>query len=217
MSAPLKLYELTGSPNNVKVRIALGYKGLAYEREPINIEQFPGDRRKLVAISRQPRTPVLQHGDTVIFDSGGILRYLEANFPETPTLVTTDYAAFGEMERWELWARTQLGDCVGMMFGQALGPTLDEDVCRQASRKLNDVTAKIEDRLSTAPFLVGDHPTLADLACVPAVNLAMLPEAAAKRHPIGAVFHKHFHLGEGREKTREWVTKLMAYDEATRG
>ena len=217
MSAPLKLYELTGSPNNVKVRIALGYKGLSYEREAINLDQFPGDRSKLIAISRQPRTPVLEHGKTVIFDSRGILRYLDANFPDTPTLFSTDYAAFGEIEDWEQWARTTLGGPVGLVFNQAFSPSPDAAVCSQASGMFNDVTAKIEDQLSATPFLMGDNLTAADLACGPVINLAMLPEAAAATNPIAAFFHSNFKLGDGREKTRDWVTRLMAYDEAARG
>jgi glutathione S-transferase len=217
MSAPLKLYELTLSPNNVKVRIALGYKGLSYEREPMNLDAFPGDRTRLIELSRQPRTPVLEHGKTIIFDSNGILRYLDANFPDTPSLFSTDYATFGAIEQWELWARTTLGEPVGMMFSQVFNPDPDLDVCRQASGLFNDVTAKVEDQLSSTPFLMGDSLTAADLACAPIINLAMLPEAFAASNPIATAFHKNFHLGDGREKTRAWVHKLMAYDEAMQG
>ena len=35
--ASLILHELTGSPNNVKARIALGYKGLDYDRNPAHL------------------------------------------------------------------------------------------------------------------------------------------------------------------------------------
>ena len=55
----LILHELTGSPNNVKVRIALGYKGLEYDRRPLELNDFPGDRSAVVKVSRQPRLPVL--------------------------------------------------------------------------------------------------------------------------------------------------------------
>ena len=67
MDTDLTLHELTGSPNNVKVRIGLGYKGLKYERKPVALDGFPGNREAVVALSRQPRLPVLQHGKTVIF------------------------------------------------------------------------------------------------------------------------------------------------------
>ena len=90
MSKPLELYQIGGSPNNVRVRIALGFKGLAYDTWDLPMEtgQFPFDRSRLVELSGQPRTPVLKHGEVVIFDSGGILRYLEANFRDTPRHLT---------------------------------------------------------------------------------------------------------------------------------
>ena len=73
MNTNLILHELTGSPNSVKARIALGYKGLKYDRKPVELSDFPGNRDSVVKLSRQPRLPVLQHGQTVIFDSGAIL------------------------------------------------------------------------------------------------------------------------------------------------
>ena len=74
MSAKITLHELTGSPNNVRVRIGLGYKGLEYQRKPLELTgDFPGDRSEVVKLSGQPRLPVLQHGDTIIYDSRAIL------------------------------------------------------------------------------------------------------------------------------------------------
>ncbi len=215
--ASLVLHELTGSPNNVKVRIGLGYKRLAYERKPVTLEGFPGNRTELVRISRQPRAPVLVHGETVVFESGGILRYLDANFPDSPTLFSTDYAAMGEIEQWELWARTELGKPIGMIFGEAMAPEPDASVGAQASGLINDVTGKIEERLGESAFLMGDTPTGADLACAPGIHLSMLSEAAAAAHPIAAVFRRLLHLGDGRDRTRAWVKKLMAWDEAYEG
>ena len=101
MSTNVTLHEITGSLNSVKVRIALSYKELEYNREPAVLDSFPGDRSSIVGISRQPRLPVLQHGQTIVFDSGAILRYLEANFPDTAPIFSDDHATLGEIERWE--------------------------------------------------------------------------------------------------------------------
>ncbi len=112
MSKKLKLYELPPSPNNMKVRIALGYKKLDYERLPLQFDDYPGDRTEIVKVSRQPLTPVLAHGDTVIFDSGAILRYLEANFPEAPTIFSGDIDTMRKIEEWEWMARTQIAKSI---------------------------------------------------------------------------------------------------------
>ncbi len=212
MSNRLTLHELTASPNNVKVRIALGYKGLEYERVPLELNEFPGDRSPVVQLSRQPRLPVLQDGPTIIFGSDAIFRYLEANFPEAPPIFTDDYQAFGEIEQWEIFSRTQLGEPMGMLFGQAFAPETDSAVIAKANRLINDRTGALEDKLSTGEFLVGDHLTAADIACASPLYLADLTEENAESNPIAGFFHAHLKLGEGREKTRAWVRRVMAYD-----
>ena len=55
--------------NNIKVRVGLGYKGLDYEFRRIE----PGDREEIVRVSGQHLTPVLAHGETVLFDSARLL------------------------------------------------------------------------------------------------------------------------------------------------
>ena len=208
----LILHELTGSPNNVKVRIALGYKGLEYDRRPLELNDFPGDRSAVVKLSRQPRLPVLENGETVLFGSDAIFRYLEANFPETPPIFVDDYQAFGEIEQWELFARTQIGEPINLIFGQAFAPETDSVVIAKANQLLDKRTGALEDKLSTGEFLVGDHLTAADIACASPLYLADMTEENAKAHPIATFFHAQLKLGGGREKTRAWVRCVMAYD-----
>lgn len=208
----LKLYDLTPSPNNLKARLALGYKGLAYERIPFQPQDLPGDRGKLVEVSRQPRTPVLVHGQTVIFDSAGIMRYLEANFPATPPLFTSDYQQFGEIEEWELFARTKLGEAIRMAFGQAFAPAPDLKVVDEARRKLAEATGALEDRLSGRTWLVGDHLTAADVACAAPLYLTDLTEQAAGAHPLLGFFRAHLSLGQDRPHTLAWLRRVMAHD-----
>ena len=82
--------------NNFKVRVALGFKGIDYRFETID----PADRAGLVELSGQPFSPVMTHGDLVIFDSGAIMRYLEANFQDTPPLFTTVVAVSTTAPVW---------------------------------------------------------------------------------------------------------------------
>ncbi len=208
MSAKLKLYELTGSPNNIKVRIALGYKGLEYDRQVVD----PGDRSSVVSVSRQPRLPVLQHGETVIFDSGAILRYLEANFPETAPIFSEDRETLGEIEQWELLGRSQIGEVIGMMFGESFSKP-NAEVIAQANQMLNERTAAIEDKLKQGDYLVDSHLTAADIVCAAPLYLADLTqETAAEDNPTDMFFLKNLTLGEGRPQTTAWVRRVMAYD-----
>lgn len=212
MSADLKLHHLPPSPNNVRVRLALGYKGLEYESLPYLPDGFPGDRSRIVAASTQPRLPVLEHGAVRLFDSYAILRYLDANFPDTPRLYSEDYGEMADIEGWERFARTQLGEVVGMMFSQAMAPQLDEAVLARANALLIERTADVEARLGEGPFLLGERLTAADLASVPLAALGAIPESAAGKSPVVDFFRANLSLGEERERTREWIGRVLAYD-----
>ncbi len=99
-----------------------------------------------------------------------------------------------------------------MMFGQVFNPQPDMNVIAKANQLLHERTGALEDKLSTGDFLVGDHLTAADIACASPLYLADMSEAQAKYHPISMFFHKHLSLGEGREKTRAWTRRVLAYD-----
>lgn len=215
MSAPLILHELPPSPNSVKVRLGLGFKGLDYERRPVSFEQFPGERSALVALSGQPRTPVLEHGAVRIFDSNGILRYLEANFPDTPKLFRADWAAHGEIEQWELYGRTELGATVGALFAQAMAPEPDAEAISAGNASFNAVLERVERTLTERAFLIDEAPSAADIALAPFVQLGCLPEDAGEPQSIQRFFATHLALDAARTRTRAWAERLMAYDSAT--
>jgi len=210
MTAKITLHQLPGSPNSIKVRIALNHKGIAWTSAPFPIEgPPPGDRSALVELSGQPFTPVLQHGETIVFDSGSILRYLEANFRGTPPLFSPDYQTQRAIERWETFLRTDIEPPVGAIFGQVFAPSPDLGQCEAATRLIQENTADLEKVLSKSPYLMGDSLTAADVVLVPFVNLAMI-EPSPDEGPIYAFFREHFHLGEGRDATRDWVKRVMA-------
>ncbi len=156
--AELVLHEIGPSPNSMKARIALRYKGLAFDRKQVD----PNDRAEIVRISGQPLTPVLVHAERVIFDSSAILRYLDGNFRKTPQLYSSDYQEMQAIEKWETHGRTQLMHPVGMVFGEFFSETKDPSKLHEASRLLHERTADIEARLTQGKWLVGDRMTAAD-------------------------------------------------------
>ena len=54
--------------------------------------------------------------------------------------------------------------------------------------------------------------TGADICCACLVSVAMVDEAYAASSPVFAFFREHLKLGEGRDKTRAWVERVMAWD-----
>ena len=95
----LRLRELSPSPNNTKIRMALRFKGIDFEAVPVD----PADRRTLVEVSGQELSPVIEDRGIVLNDSEAILQYLDANYPDTPRLFPADRSR----NRCEAW-KTEL-------------------------------------------------------------------------------------------------------------
>lgn len=148
----------------------------------------------------------------MIFDSSAILRYLDANFRDTPRLFRDDYAVHGQIEEWEFWVKTDLAPPIRAMFGQAMAPELDTSVTEKARADLHAATARLEQRLTESDFLVDDAISAADVTCAPAIALAIL-EPANDLGPIHTFFAEHLHLGTDRDRTAAWAKKVLAYDE----
>lgn len=206
MDRPLKMYDLAASPNSIKVRVALGCRKIAYERIPVD----PANREALVKISGQPLAPVLLHGDTVVFDSYAITRYIDANFSGTPRLYSADRETIKAIETWELFGRNEPGPAVSMMFGQLRLPAVEPEKVKRANEIINRAASRVEETLAEREWLVGGTPTAADCAIGTMLYMAALPENALPG-PVGAFFRKHLAIA-GSPKTKAWIGRVMAWD-----
>ena len=101
----LRFYELAPSPNNVKVRLALAYKGIPFEAVPVD----PADRSAVLEVSGQVNTPVIVDDAVVINDSEAILQYLDANYPDTPRLFPREKKGRRAADVW----RTRIENTIG--------------------------------------------------------------------------------------------------------
>jgi glutathione S-transferase len=210
MNEPVTLYQLRQSSNNIKIRIALNYKGIPFDRVDVD----PNDRSEVVKVSGQPLTPVLVHGNRVIFDSGSILRYIDANFHEGARLFSTDYDTMKVIEKWETWARTELVQAFYIAMGQFRSPVEQRNPAesKRASDMLQELTGKIEAQLEKTPWLAGDSMTAADITAAPLVNPAIITREQAGDDPRLRFYVENLRLGDGRQRTAEWARKVMEYD-----
>jgi glutathione S-transferase len=181
--------------NNMKVRVALGYKGIPYEFRSID----PGDRSTLARISGQFLTPVLQHGKVGLSDSAAILRYLEANFPDTPKLFGAGIAEQWAIEDWELFARTELaGPMMETVHTKVTGGTVDDAMAARCSTAFGTAADKLAHALKDRQWLIGDTMTAADITA-------------------GAVIHRirvaeFFPFSPAATEMFPWVDRVMSFD-----
>lgn len=181
--------------NNMKVRVALGFKGIPYEFRTID----PRDRGEIVRISGQHLTPVMQHGDTVLFDSAAILRYLESNFPDTPRLFGTSHAEQWAIEDHELFARVTLaGPMMELVHHRVGGGTVDDEMHERTSRNFAVAAGMLCEAFGEGQWLVGESMTAADVTA-------------------GAVMYRirkaeMFEMPEAVDCLAGWIDRVMAYD-----
>ena len=168
--------------NNFKVRIALGYKGLDYTFHAVT----PSDRERIVELSGQHLTPVLVHGDRVVFDSAAILRYLDVAFPATPKLFGATMAEQWAIEDLELFARAILaGPMMELVHTKVLGGAPDDAMRRRCTDDFTRAVERLIGTLGNRPWLVGDAMSAADITAaavmfrVRSAELFPLPDAAA--------------------------------------
>lgn len=180
--------------NNFKVRAALGFKGIDYRFNTID----PADRSELIALSNQPFTPVMTHADTVLFDSAAILRYLEANFPDTPRLFSHDYGVMRSIEQWEAFGRVGLHEPLAIMVKQRISGQSDEAATARAAELFAAATARLEEALASREWLAHTRMTAADVTCAAVVRRVRVMEP--------------FEIPADRPATYGWADKVMAFD-----
>lgn len=208
--ASLQLLSLPPSPNNSKVRVALGYKELPYEELP----QSPEDRALLLEKSGQPLTPVLLHGATVLFDSAAILRYLDANLPG-PRLFPSEMETLKKVETWESFGRYGARDSLGPLYGMAFGRLeRTPDVIQSTQEMVRRDFASVEDTLRKRDWLVGEQITAADVSIATLLIYQVgLVHPAFEAMPFLGFIGEHFELDATEfAQTRAWVRRVAAYD-----
>ena len=184
--------------NNMKVRIALGYKELAYEFRAID----PSDRSQSVEISGQHLTPVMVHGDRVLFDSAAILRYLDANFGTTPRLFGANRDEQWEIEDWEFFARTELaGPMMEIVHAKVAGRAVDPVRAEVLQAEFLAAMQKLVARLSDREWLVGGSLTAADITA-----------AAVVQRVLAASLFVDSGAGNTFEQSADWRRRVMCYD-----
>ena len=148
--------------NNIKVRLALEYKGLPYEFRTIE----PTDRKELVRVSGQFLTPTMVDGKVVLFDSGAILRYLDANYPKTPKLFGNSHSQQWEIEDWERFGRGPLAESMmSLVHARVTGKEITSSMQKNAAAGFGDAIRRLEERLDGRRWIVGEEMTAADITC----------------------------------------------------
>jgi glutathione S-transferase len=151
MTGPLKLISHKLCPYVQRAVIALTEKGVAFERIDIDLGNKPD---WFLAISPLGKTPVLQVGDSAIFESAVILEYLEET--QAKPLHPADPLKRAEHRGWIEFGSTVLNDIVGFYAA------VDEATFKAKTAQLEQKFARLEARVAASPWFDGENFSLVD-------------------------------------------------------
>ena len=159
-----------------RVRIALHWKGLAFEQRPVNLLAHAQSAPGHVALNPQGRIPVLEADNVVLIQSPAILEWLEETHPSPPLLPADP------LHRARVRALCALIACdvtplqnlaVGRELKTALGADDGQVEAWRATwntRGLTALQALAADR--DGAFLHGDAPGMAEVYLIPQLYAA---------------------------------------------
>lgn len=172
----MKLYDYVLSASCYKVRLLAALMGVKLELEAVDFH--PGQAHKSAAfraINPAGTLPVLVDGDLVLSESTAMLVYL-AQASGKIWLGDATRASAAKVQNWLAFS-ARLGASLGMarLHDMLLYPGDIEAFRRAGVECLRELEAHLtEARFAGRIFLVGDSPTIADIACFP--NVALAPD-----------------------------------------
>jgi GST-like protein len=166
----IELYGM-GSPNVVKIFIALEELGLPYKVHPVDVFAGKQFAAEFLRLNPMAKVPVIVDSDgpggksCTLFESGAILLYLAE---KTGKLLPADKADRYEAIEWMMVQMTT----VGPMFGQFVhfvrfAPSGNDYSKSRYATQVHRVFEVIDHRLASSPWLGGAEYSIADVATYP--------------------------------------------------
>ncbi len=161
----LRIWGRTNSINVQKVMWAVGELELAHERLDAG-GNFGGlDSDAYGRLNPNRRIPVLEDGETVVWESNAIVRYLAARYG-VGTLWLEDPAARSVADRWMDWQVTTLLPPLHVMFwGLVRTPEAarDKAAIAAAVKAIQPLWQVLDEHLSQRRFIAGDVFSMGDI------------------------------------------------------
>jgi glutathione S-transferase len=180
---PIKLHRLHLSGHCHRVELFMSLLGLPYEL--VDVDLAGGEHKQPAFLAKNPfgQVPVIEDGEVTLADSNAILVYLEGRYAQPGQWLPRDPLAAALVQRWLSVAAGPLA------YGPAAARVIQlfkrPDDPSAALARAQQLFAVMEQELASRRFLVGDMPTLADLANYSYV--ARAPEGNVSLQPYPAI------------------------------
>ena len=180
---PITLYGYKLSGHSHRAELMLRLLGLPFAFEEVDIFAGAQNQDAFRKLNRFGAVPVIDDDGTVVPDSVAILVYLAGRYDADRAWLPTDWAKAAEVQRWLSVAQNQVahGPAAARVI-QRFGVKRDLNRAQEIAAGLFKV---LDAELEGKTFLVGDRPTIADVALYSYVSVA--PEGGIALEPYPAI------------------------------
>ena len=179
----LRLYRFPLSGHSHRAELMLSLLGL--HAELVNVDLAKGEHKQPAFLAKNSfgQVPVLEDGSLTLGDSNAILVYLGERYDDGQRYWSSEPARRAQIQRWLSVAAGQLaaGPAAARLV-RVFNAPLDHAL---AVRKAHDLFGLLDRELGARPFLVGETPTLADIALY--TYTAHAPEGDVSLEPYPAI------------------------------
>ena len=160
MSNAVRIHHFAKSGHAHRALVFAKLAGIANETVQVDLTAGAHKSPEFLAMNPNGQVPVLEDGDVVVSDSNAILVYLARTY--APDWMPTDALAEANVQRWLTLAAGEIafGSCAARLI-TVFGAPLDPDFAAATAEK---AMQKLEQGLDGRDWLVGNRPTIADVA-----------------------------------------------------
>jgi glutathione S-transferase len=162
MSRTLKLHRHPLSGHSHRVQLALSLMGLPVELVDVDLKRGAHKSPEFLKLNPFGQVPVLEDGDTVVFDSNAILVYLAATYDPAGRWMPRDAKGQADVQVWLSVAAGQIA------FGPAAARVINvfgvQRDPAEAIARAHALLTLMDARLASSAFLTGAAANLADIA-----------------------------------------------------
>jgi len=192
MSNAVRIHHFPKSGHAHRALVFAKLAGIAHETVFVDLAAGEHKTPEFLAMNPNGQVPVLEDGDVVVSDSNAILVYLARKY--APDWMPSDAVGEAAIQRWLTLAAGEIafGSCAARLI-TVFGVPLDPDFAAATAAK---AMQKLEQGLEGREWLVGDRPTIADVAAYS--YTAHAPEGNVSLEPYPNV--------------RAWIARFEALD-----
>jgi glutathione S-transferase len=182
--------EILADPITVNCRKVLaGLKLMGVDYTLTKVDYFQGEQKSpaYLAINPNASIPAMRDDGLVLWESNSILQYAADKHGKS-AFYPTDLKTRADINRWLFWESAQwfpscyvylVENCVKPLLGGAPDPA----VLAAQEANFHKLAGILDARLASSEWLVGERPTIADIAVASPMHLHAWQQLPLARHP----------------------------------